>query len=121
LPGNYSEPGGQILLARDGAKIAGIVAMRPLEEDGICELKRLFVREAWRRRGLGRELTMRIIAHARGQNYAAMCLETVPQLEAAIALYLDLGFEETGAYSEDSSIYLDAELRYFKLDLTKDA
>jgi ribosomal protein S18 acetylase RimI-like enzyme len=108
-------------LAVDGADIAGIVAMRPLDEDGICELKRLFVREAWRRRGLGRELTMRVIKYARGRDYAAMCLETVPQLEAAIALYLDLGFKEIGSYSEDSSMYLNAELRYFELDLKRDA
>ncbi len=118
MPGKYSEPEGQILFAKDGRKIAGVVAMRPLEDAGAAEMKRLYVREDWRGQGLGRELVERIIAHARAQGYTALRLDTVPQLEAAIALYLDLGFKEIGDYSGGSSIYLGAELRYFELDLS---
>jgi GNAT superfamily N-acetyltransferase len=118
LPGKYSEPEGQILFAKDGDKFAGIVAMRPLEDAGAAEMKRLYVREDWRGQGLGRELVARIIGCARAQGYVALRLDTVPQLEAAIALYLDLGFKEIGDYSDGTSIYLGAELRYFELDLT---
>jgi GNAT superfamily N-acetyltransferase len=75
------------------------------------------VREDWRGQGLGRELVERIIAHARAQGYKLLRLDTVPQLETAIALYLDLGFKEIGDYSNGTSIYLGAKLRYFELDL----
>ena len=123
MPGKYAEPEGQILFAKDGDAIAGIVAMRPLddangEKCGAAEMKRLYVRENWRGRGLGRELVERIIAHARSQGYTTLRLDTVPGLEAAIALYKDLGFKEIGDYSEGSSLYLHAELRSFELDLT---
>lgn len=106
------------MFATDGGKVAGVVAMRPLEDAGAAEMKRLYVREDWRGQGLGRELVARIIAHARDRGYTALRLDTVPQLEAAIALYLDLGFKEIGDYSNGNSIYLGAELRYFAFDLT---
>ena len=105
------------MFAKDGDKIAGVAAMRPLDGTGAAEMKRLYVREDWRGQGLGRELVERIIAHARAQGYKLLRLDTVPQLEAAIALYLDLGFKEIGDYSNGTSIYLGAELRYFELDL----
>ena len=106
------------MFAKDGDKIAGVAAMRPLEETGAAEMKRLYVREDWRGQGLGRELVGRIIAHARAQGYRVLRLDTVPHLEAAIALYLDLGFKEIGDYSDGQSIYLGAKLRYFELDLS---
>ncbi len=119
MPGKYSEPEGQILFAKDGEEIAGVVAMRPLGDAGAAEMKRLYVRMPWRGQGLGRALVERIVGHARGQGYTALRLDTVPQLESAIALYLDLGFKEIGDYSDGASIYLGAELRYFELDLTE--
>ena len=61
LPGKYEEPNGRILMAWNGKEVAGGVALRPLDEDGICELKRLFVRERWRGQGLGRWLTSQIL------------------------------------------------------------
>ena len=120
MPGEYSEPEGQILFASAGDQIAGSVAMRPIEDSSAAEMKRLYVREDWRGQGLGRELVMRIISYARGQGYTALRLDTVPQLEEAIALYLDLGFKETSDYSGGASIYLDAKLRYFELKLIKE-
>jgi len=94
--------------------------LRPLDEEGVCELKRLYLREAWRGRGLGRALSLRIIEFAKGQGYAAMRLDTEKKLEAAIALYRDLGFEEIGAYNDKPPISVGAELLYFELDLKKD-
>jgi ribosomal protein S18 acetylase RimI-like enzyme len=97
LPGRYAPPGGRLLLAWDSADAAGCAALRPLEE-GICEMKRLFVRPGYRGCGLGRLLAARIVNEATVSGYATMRLDTLDTLVGAMRLYESLGFERRGPY-----------------------
>lgn len=97
LPGGYALPQGALLIARDGAAAAGCVALRRLDA-GTAEMKRMYVRPAYRGTGLGRQLAAAIIDEARKRGHARIVLDTLPKLAPAIALYRDLGFRETGPY-----------------------
>jgi len=112
LPGEYARPDGAILLALFGGEIAGCVAIRPIEE-GICELKRLYVKPLYRCKGIGRRLTEEIIEEARQAGYSAIRLDTVPSMIAANTLYASLGFNEIEPYRHnpiDGALYLELTL-----------
>ena len=102
LPGRYAPPGGRLLLAiSDDGEVAGCVAMRPLD-DGICEMKRLFVRERFRGTGLGKQLLERLIADARAAEYKRMRLDSwIPRMGRAISMYRARGFYEIKPYNEN--------------------
>lgn len=124
LPGDYAPPSGSLILAVDdegtgeppeGVVIAGCVALRKLDP-GICEMKRLYVRDAYRGTGLGRRLAAAIIDAGREIGYEKMRLDTLPSMTAAVALYESFGFVDTGPYRFNPI----EGARYMELDLASE-
>lgn len=97
FPGAYAPPGGRLLLALDGAEAAGCVGIRRLEPE-TCEMKRLYIRPAYRGHRLGRRLVEAALEQARVMGYSAMYLDTLPGMDAAIRLYESFGFQRTAPY-----------------------
>src|SRR5882757_3647633 len=101
LPGEYAAPSGQLLLAYVGDALAGCGGLRALtdaDQANACEMKRLYVRPAFRRFGLGRVLAEALLDEARRAGYSVMLLDTLDDMEAARELYAALGFEEIPPY-----------------------
>ena len=99
MPGKYAAPAGRLLLALWDGKPAGVIALRPLEEPGLCEMKRLYVRPEFRGHNIGRLLAEHVIREAAEIGYSRIRLDTVAgKMDSAIAMYRELGFKETGPY-----------------------
>jgi GNAT superfamily N-acetyltransferase len=117
LPGEYTAPGGQLVLAYVDGELAGCGAMRAIGDTdyaNACEMKRVFVRPAFRGCGLGRALAQRLLDEGRRAGYSAMLLDTLDDMEAARELYATLGFEEIPPYYFNPI----AGAHYLKADLT---
>jgi ribosomal protein S18 acetylase RimI-like enzyme len=109
LPGDYAPPKGQMLLARDpvDATLVGCVAVRPVPAaPDMCEMKRLYVRPAARGTGLGRHLAALALMEARQLGYRRICLDTLPSMLGAQALYLSLGFRQVGTSDSEPRVLL---------------
>ena len=101
LPGDYAAPRGALLLANVDGEVAGCVALRPLDASdypNAAEMKRLYVRKAFRGFGLGRRLAEAALDAARQAGYTSVLLDTLDDMEAARALYEDLGFQAIEPY-----------------------
>ena len=114
LPGKYAPPFGELMLAYslDGDPL-GCVAVRPLEGNAVCEMKRLYVRPAARGLGIGGALVAAIIKSAQELGYAEMKLDTLPSMAEAFALYKRFGFLEIPAYYHNpvpGTVYLSKQL-----------
>ena len=116
LPGDYQAPRGALLLAWVDDDVAGCCALRPIDTVdyvNAAEMKRLYVRKAFRRFGLGRMLAEAILDAARMGGYSTVLLDTLDDMEAARTLYEDLGFEEIPPYYHNPH----AGAHYLKVDL----
>ncbi len=113
LPGDYAPPDGRLLLASYEGALAGCGALHKLEP-GICEMKRLYLRPAFRGKGLGRILTERVILEARAIGYERMRLDTIgSSMKDAVALYRALGFREISPYRPNpipGALYMELQL-----------
>lgn len=97
LPGKYGPPDGILLLALLNEKPAGCIALRKIS-DGICEMKRLFVRKEYQGLGLGKQLIAAAIKEAAAHHYGFMRLDTLPTMKKAQELYRAFGFYEIEPY-----------------------
>jgi ribosomal protein S18 acetylase RimI-like enzyme len=113
LPGKYTPPDGRLFLAYQGEELAGCIALRKLE-DGVCEMKRLFVHDRFRGHRIGVQLIEKIIDEARSIGYGKMRLDTYPpKMGKAVALYERYGFREIPPYYDnphEDVLYMELEL-----------
>ncbi len=114
LPGKYAPPAGGVWLAHVEGALAGCVGFRPHDGEA-CEMKRLWLRPAFRGLGLGRRLAEASIAAAGRAGYPTMCLDTLSFMDQARALYQTLGFREIPAYYDNPL----EDVRYLELDLSE--
>lgn len=112
LPGSYAPPDGRLLLAELQEEVVGCVALRRIGPE-TCEMKRLYLRPAFRGRGFGRQMAEAVIDEARRIGYTRMRLDTIgPVMKEAIAMYKGLGFKEISPYRNNplaGAMYMELE------------
>lgn len=112
LPAGYAAPSGALFLARIDGKPAGSVALRAFDNT-TCEMKRLFVREQFKKQGVGRALVAAAVEEARRLGYKRIVLDTLAHMRPAIKLYTSLGFQPIAAYYDNpisDAVYLTRAL-----------
>jgi len=113
LPGHYASPDGRLLLAEYDGQLAGCVALHKWD-NGICEMKRLYLRPSFRGKGLGRAIAEKIIADASSIGYQRMRLDTIePLMKDAVEMYRKLGFREIAPYRPNpiaGAMYMELQL-----------
>jgi putative acetyltransferase len=108
----YGLPNGVLYIALWNNEVAGCIALMSLE-DGVCEMKRLYVRPAFRKHKIGKTLVEQLLMDAKQLGYSKVKLDTLQKLQPAIELYKQHGFDETTAYYENplsSVVYMEKRL-----------
>jgi len=108
----YGLPRGRLYIAWDGEEAAGCIALRDMGE-GICEMKRLYVRPKFRGMGISVKLIECIVRDAKEIGYQKMYLDTLAFLNEAINLYHKMGFREIEAYNDnpiEGSVFMELKL-----------
>jgi len=115
LPGKYAKPDGRLFLISVKNQTAGCIALRKIA-DGVCEMKRLYVREQFRGLGLGKMLIEKLIEEAQAVGYKKMRLDTLPdKMPPVVKLYKSYGFCEISPYYDNPH----RETLFMELDLNK--
>jgi GNAT superfamily N-acetyltransferase len=113
LPGDYAPPSGRLLLGHFEGQLAGCVALHSLES-GICEMKRLYLRPAFRGKGLGSIMVDTIVSEARRIGYHRLRLDTIePLMKDAVRTYRKMGFREIAPYRSnpcEGALYMELDL-----------
>ena len=112
FPDKYREPDGAFFVAKVRNTVAGCVGIKKIA-DGICEMKRLFVRDEYKGQGVGKHLVDAIILEAKRKGYLCMRLDTLTRMDKALALYRKFGFKEIGQYVEnpiEDAVFMEKEL-----------
>ena len=97
FPKKYEEPDGAFIIAKDNDKVIGCVGLKKLD-DNICEMKRLFVNDIYRGKGVGKRLVEKIIEEAKDKNYKKMRLDTLKTMESALKIYYKNNFYKIEPY-----------------------
>ena len=108
----YGMPDGRLYIAFYGGELAGCIGLRKIDERN-CEMKRLYVRPAFRGKNIGSKLIQQIITDAKEAGYSHMLLDTLPFLKSAVHMYKAYGFYEISSYNDspmDTSIYMKLDL-----------
>jgi len=118
LPGKYAPPAGALFIAlnNDGVPL-GCVALRPMAEPSICEMKRLYISPEGRGLGLGKRLVIKVLNEAKQIGYRKMRLDTLPRMQSAVTLYEKLGFVKIDPYYEtplEGTLFLELDLAEWK-------
>jgi len=109
----YGSPKGILYIAEWNDAVAGCIALMPLQEEGVCEMKRLYVRPQFRKHKIGKAMVEQLMKDAEELGYTTMKLDTLQKLQPAITLYKQYGFSETTAYYENplpSVVYMEKRL-----------
>lgn len=109
----YGSPKGVLYIAEWDAAVAGCIALMPLQEEGVCEMKRLYVRPQFRKHKFGKAMVEKLMKDAEQLGYTTMKLDTLQKLQPAITLYKQYGFTETTAYYENplpGVVYMQKQL-----------
>ena len=109
----YGAPKGCLLVAYNNEQAIGCIALQPLHEEGVCEMKRLYVHPDFRSSGIGKALVQELLNVAKEKQYKKMVLDTLERLQPAIKLYLQKGFVITSAYYANplsNVVYMEKQL-----------
>jgi N-acetylglutamate synthase-like GNAT family acetyltransferase len=109
FPEKYKEPSGAFVIAKIDENVIGCAGLKKFSDE-ICEMKRLYVLDNFKGKGIGKKLTEKIIAEAKTKNYEKMRLDTFDKMEAALEIYYKNGFKKIDPYYHnpyEGVIYLE--------------